>query len=101
MSQRSSFTKELNLKFSAHLRHFDVTTYPEAALAAMRHFDQEGMLCYPFRVGSDTIYKFQFKEPVEIVATAWSLTVVGRLISFPVIIGSQGSRRNERRKGYC
>ena len=31
----------------------------------MRHFDQEGMLCYPFRVGSDTIYKFQFKDPVE------------------------------------
>ena len=57
-------TSELFIKFSSHFRPFDVPNYPEVALVGLTHFKQEGLVCHPIRVASETIYKFVIPEPV-------------------------------------
>ena len=59
------YTTEQCIKFSPYLRPFDVPPYQVVALTAMKHFEQEGMLCHPIRVGGEIIYKFVLRDPVE------------------------------------
>ena len=58
-------SSEFFVKFSGHLRPFEVPKYAEVALAGMFHFQQAGMMCHPIRLGSETIYKFVLQTEVE------------------------------------
>ena len=51
-------TNELFIKFSGHFRPFDVPKYPEVALIGLNYFKQEGLMCHPIRISSETVYKF-------------------------------------------
>ena len=47
-------SSEFFVKFSGHLRPFEVPKYAEVALAGVFHFQRAGMMCHPIRLGSET-----------------------------------------------
>ena len=77
-------TKELFVKFSDHFRPFDVPNYPEVALAGLSYFQQEGLMCHPIRVGSDTVYKFVLPEQVPKVGHFLTFSSGGKDYKIPL-----------------
>ena len=75
---------ELCIKFSPYLRPFDVPPYQMVALTALKHFQQEGMLCVPIRLGSEIIYKIILREPVEKNGQSLEFTSGGLTHSIPL-----------------
>ena len=88
-------TKELFLRFSGHVRPFQLPTYPEVALAGLNYFRQEGMVCTKVHVGSEIVYKFMLQEPVLKVGHAIEFTCGGSVTNIPLYVHEPRRRRDD------
>ena len=91
-------TNELYVRFQGHMRPWDVPKYSEVANAAVRHFQQEGMICTRIYKGSEIIYKLIFRTQVEKVGHQLEFNVEGTTYQVPVYT-YEPQKQEERRDG--
>jgi hypothetical protein len=93
-------TSELFIKFSEeYLNGFAVPTYSSVAVAAMGHFQQEGMICKPMRVSGDLVFKFVLRKEVPKEGHELEFFFSGKSTKVPLYAFDREKEKKNRREG--